>query len=394
MRTIIFTGSSGEGIALAAAATASATAHAGQRTLLASVGPSHTITTLVGASLCETPQPIAPNLDLWTLESAARINPLWETVRPRFSGVLGSLSGDEFPLIPGIDHALGLEYLHRLAKQQAYDVLIMDASDHDMLLRVLPMPDTLRWAIRLVLGLDREPGASTTSLERALLPATIMNLLPFEWLNQLQALRVLLEHVRDEMTETTRSTVRYVLRPDSASLAHAMLAIPAIHMNGLAVDSLIVGPLIPPDVTDTRLIESARHHADITAAAGRIWTVPHPNAADTIIRPVFSLPMGMPIGNVVALHQLSTLLYTDHDPAANYGATSPIEHQLGDQPCLSIRLPGVRRETLGLTISGDELIVRVGPYRRHILLPAALRGTANIRASREGERLVVRRRGS
>ena len=40
----------------------------------------------------------------------------------------------------------------------------------------------------------------------------------------------------------------------------------------------------------------------------------------------------------------------------------------------------------------DELIVRVGPYRRHILLPDSLRGTSAIRATREGEHLVVRRR--
>ena len=43
------------------------------------------------------------------------------------------------------------------------------------------------------------------------------------------------------------------------------------------------------------------------------------------------------------------------------------------------------------TLSGDELIIRIGAYRRHILLPEALRGGA-IKATREGEYLIVRRR--
>jgi hypothetical protein len=47
---------------------------------------------------------------------------------------------------------------------------------------------------------------------------------------------------------------------------------------------------------------------------------------------------------------------------------------------------------LGLTLSGDELIVRIGPYRRHILLPDGLRGTQSIRATREGDLLIIRRR--
>ena len=44
-----------------------------------------------------------------------------------------------------------------------------------------------------------------------------------------------------------------------------------------------------------------------------------------------------------------------------------------------------------LTLSGDELIIRIGGYRRHILLPEALRGGA-IKATREGEHLIVRQR--
>ncbi|NJN15645.1 MAG: hypothetical protein HC822_04800 [Oscillochloris sp.] len=54
-------------------------------------------------------------------------------------------------------------------------------------------------------------------------------------------------------------------------------------------------------------------------------------------------------------------------------------------------MPGLQREDLGLTISGDELIVRVGPYRRHVLLPESLRGIP-VRAARQGDALVIKPR--
>jgi arsenite-transporting ATPase len=59
---------------------------------------------------------------------------------------------------------------------------------------------------------------------------------------------------------------------------------------------------------------------------------------------------------------------------------------------VALDLPGLPREALGLTMSGDELIVRAGPYRRHLLLPEGLRGVSAIRAAKQGDTLVVRPR--
>ena len=70
----------------------------------------------------------------------------------------------------------------------------------------------------------------------------------------------------------------------------------------------------------------------------------------------------------------------------------PIAETWQDAPAVVIELPGLPKNALQLTLSGDELIIRIGSYRRHILLPEALRGGA-IKATREGEHLIVRRRG-
>lgn len=381
MRIIIFTGNGGSGVALAATATACAMAQSGRYTLLASIGPSHSLGTLLGVPLAETNQTIAPNLDIWGLHATSKLTTYWEQIRPRLSGSLAQLSGDELPTLPGMDQALGLAYLYQQSKCD-YDVMVVDAGPHDTLLRVLSMPDSFRWLVRLLFGLDREPGYSVVSMDRAILPANLIGLLPMEWLNQIQYGRSWFEHVRETVSDVSHTTVRYVLRPDAASLNQAQIAIPAFALHSLAVDALVVGPLLPADITDSRLTEFVSQQYEIAAAAERIWHN----------RPIFHMPEEMVAGSAAAFGDLGNTIYGDHRPDDTFGVKLPIEHGTDPAPYIAITLPGVRREMLGLTLSGDELIVRVGTYRRHILMPQTLRGITNIRASREGERLIVRRR--
>src|SRR5690606_30732250 len=59
---------------------------------------------------------------------------------------------------------------------------------------------------------------------------------------------------------------------------------------------------------------------------------------------------------------------------ARYGAREPMRvRRDGDAMALEIDLPFTDRDDLELGRTGDELLVRVGPYRRAVVLPDALR---------------------
>lgn len=379
MLIIICTGNAGLGIPFAAAATASVAATSGQHTLLLSVGPSHSISSVLQVPVAKTPQSIAPRLDVWALDTLGHLGAFWEQARARVpAGLNVSISEDELPLVPGLDLMLALEQVQRQSAAQ-YDLIVIDAGPHDILLRTLTIPDSFRWGMRLLFGLDRGPGRSTGSIGRALVPTA---LLPFEWYNNIQDSRVQLERMRDTILDPERTIARYVLRPDTVARDEALLALPALQLHGLAVDAIIAGPLWPTDVADTRFVAAVAQQQDVIAAAEQTWAP----------RPVLQLPMTAPVSSMADLAKLGEALYQDMQPAAPASTIVPIEYSDGSEPFVAISVPGLPREALGLTLSGDELIVRAGPYRRHILLPEALRNTSNIRASREGDRLIVRLR--
>ena len=105
-------------------------------------------------------------------------------------------------------------------------------------------------------------------------------------------------------------------------------------------------------------------------------------------RPLLEMPLAWPDRGRAALTTLGETLYGNTSPEQAFDSSAPIGLLPG--PALAIRLPGLPRGALRLTLSGDELILRVGPYRRHLLLPQQLRGITSIKATREGDRVIIR----
>ncbi len=367
---LIFTGSAGPATATAAAATALHAAGQGRKTLLFSLAPAASISTLLGSPIGAVPLAITPQLDALALDAPAALASAWEQGRARLPAPLSQIAGDELPLLPGLELLFGLMRLHELAAR--YQLVALDAGPHDLLLRALALPDGLRWIVRHLFGLDRGPGRSSASVARAALPTSFI---PSDALASIQDIRVRAEQLRG-LLHAPGAATQYVLRPDRQALEEARLAVPALQLHGLAVQALITGPSLPAGLDATPLAVLADQQAAIQAEAAATWPS----------RPLARLELYADAPGLAALSALGAQLDIGAPPTV-----VPIAATWQGAPAVAIELPGLPKNALQLTLSGDELIIRIGSYRRHILLPEALRGGA-IKATREGEHLIVRRR--
>jgi arsenite-transporting ATPase len=367
---LIFTGSIGPTSATAAAATAIHAADQGRKTLLFSLAPATSLSTLLGVALGTTPTTVAPRLDALALDAPTALASAWEQNRTRLPTPLSQIGGDELPLLPGLELLFGLILLHELAAR--YQLVALDAGPHDLLLRALALPDGLRWTVRHLFGLDRGPGRSSASVARAALPTSFI---PADALASIQDIRIQAERLRG-LLHVPDAAARYVLRPDRQALEEARLAIPALQLHGLAVQALITGPMLPNGLGETPLAALATQQATIQAEAAAIWPS----------RPLVHLDLHADEPGLAALSTLGAQIEIGAAPAF-----VPITETWQGTAAVAIDLPGLPKNALQLTLSGDELIIRIGSYRRHILLPEALRG-GPIKATREGEYLIVRRR--
>jgi anion-transporting ArsA/GET3 family ATPase len=375
MQTLIFTGPSGAN-ALAAAATAAAAAADGARVLLASTGPAHPVAALAGTVAVNEPLALSPNLDLWCLDPLADLATVWGTVRTTHAP---PIDGDELPLIPGTDLALAALRLRTLGAR--YDLVCVDVGPPEPLIRALSAPDTFRWILRIFLGLDRGPGRSSASVARAILPVALLPIIS-DWSTRIQDARVHLERLRDEMTRPEAVQVRYIFSPDRGGFDAARIAVPALQLCGLAVECLVAGPTLPTSLRGTAVDALLAEQQQIITAAGEIF---HGRA-------IYALEALPTPSGAAALAAIGTRLYGEDSPLPGPPLATPVILSGSPDPSVALNLPGLPRELLGLTLSGDELIVRVGPYRRHLLLPDGLRGTTAIKASRQDETLIIRPR--
>jgi anion-transporting ArsA/GET3 family ATPase len=361
MRLLIFSGHSQLQQSAAALATACHAARRGQRVLLASTGPGHVIGTLLGQSLGPRPLELEPNLAAMEISAIDEIGQRWDGVRQGLRGGLvgrlRELGPDELPSFPGIDAVSALLVAERARSAGRFDLLVVDGPQPDALTRSLTLPDALRWMVRLIFGIERGPGRSRSSQETAIVPAA---LIAPSMTAPLQDLRIVLEEQRAALDGASGTRVRLVVAPEELRLPPLRSDLAALGLYGLAVDEVVAPG--PPGSVD----EAAR--VEFSPAAGRS-------------RPVLRagpLPTTPADRDEWALR--GAALYHDGAVIAAAAPAAP------DGRELRLHIPFLDPKLLDIAVASEEVVVRIGPLRRHVLLPGVAEG-GRLRARVEGETL-------
>src|SRR5207247_6350917 len=91
------------------------------------------------------------------------------------------------------------------------------------------------------------------------------------------------------------------------------------------------------------------------------------------------------------LEQMGEEVYGDTDATDVLHVDEPIRiRKRGGSYVLSMRLPFTDRQELDVHRKGDELYIKVGSYKRNLILPQSLQRLTVQEASFEGDRLKVR----
>jgi arsenite/tail-anchored protein-transporting ATPase len=362
MRLLIFTGTAQLNRSAAALATACAAARAGQRVLIASMGPLHTLGALLNRQLGPRPLEIEPNLAAMEIAAIDEAGERWDNVRPGMrSGLaarLKDIGSEEIPSFPGLDAVGTILVADKAAQAGRFDLLVIDGPAPDGLIRALSLPDLLRWMLRLVFGLDRGLGRSRTSQEAAMIPAALIGPTAIA---PLQDLRVVLEQQRTRLEGASGTRVRLVLAGSELGLSSTRDALIGMGLYGLELDRLIV--------------DTAQGAAD--AAAQQAFSS-GPNRPALLVNALDSS-----VTSVEGWATRGEALYgtEGYAPAAG-GRTVSGEREI------KLHVPFIDPKALDVAMASEELVLRLGQFRRHLLLPALAAG-GKLRARVDGEILRV-----
>ena len=388
MRLILMTGKGGVGKTSMAAATGLRCAELGYKTLVLSTDPAHSLADSFDIELGHQPKKICDNLWGAELDVLQELEENWGTVKRYITEVLKArgvdgVQAEELAILPGMDEIFGLVRVFRHHKEGQYDVLIIDSAPTGTALRLLSIPEVAGWYMRRLYKPLENVALYLRPLVEPLfrplagfsLPDREMMDVPYEFYEHINELgKILIDH--------TITSVRLVTNPEKMVIKESLRAYAYLGLYNIAVDLVISNRIIPSEVHDPYF---------------RYWKENQKIYRQEIIDnfsplPVKEIPLyTREICGLDALEKLKELLYGDEDPAqVYYNQTTFKIRQTEGGFDLELYLPGILKNQIDLSKSGDELTVSIGNHRRNMVLPQVLATLQTKGAEMDNDRLIIR----
>ncbi len=388
MRVILMTGKGGVGKTSVAAATGLRCAELGHKTLVLSTDPAHSLADSFDMELEHAPKQVRPNLWGAELDALMELEGNWGAVKRYITQVLQArglegVEAEELAILPGMDEIFSLVRMKRHYDEGEFDVLIIDSAPTGTALRLLSLPEVAGWYMRRFYKPLQAMSVALRPLVEPLfrpiagfsLPNQEVMDAPYEFYQQIEELEKVL-------VDNTKTTVRLVTNPEKMVIKESLRAHAYLSLYNVATDLVIANRIIPDTVSDPFFQKWKENQQQYRHEIHENF---HPLPVKEA--PLFTEEMcGME-----ALDRLKEILFKDEDPSQVYYAETTLRVvQEDDNYSLEVYLPGIPKDRVELSKTGDELNIRIGNHRRNLVLPQALAALQPSGAKMEDDFLKIR----
>jgi arsenite/tail-anchored protein-transporting ATPase len=387
LRTILYTGKGGVGKTSVAAATALEAARMGKRVLVMSTDPAHSLSDAFDAEVGPEPKEMSSGVWAQEMDHTSIIEDNWAEIQTYMSTVFewqgaNTLAAEELALLPGMDELFGLLMVRQHHREKNYDALIVDAAPTGETLKLLSLPDQMSWYVEKIFPIQRRAAKLVRPFA-----SRVGSLPPFPQDSVFAAGQRFYEAiagVEEILTDRQNASVRLVVNAEKMVVAEARRAYTYLNLYDYGVDAVVVNRLLPEEISDPyfdRWREAQKRHLETIESSFSPIPILSARLFD---REMYGLE---------ALGALAHDVFDGVDPLGLLfqGATHEISKN-GEGYDVVFNLPLAEKSEVDLTKRGAELFVRVGTYRRNILLPDSIARLHAAGASVDGGRLTVRLR--
>jgi len=365
-RILLFTGKGGVGKTTCAAATALRAARDGQRTLIISTDPAHSLSDAFDIPLGPEPADVCANLRAQEVDLYYSMKKYWGNIRDlmllmfKWQGI-DEVAAEELAALPGMGEASAMLWLDMYFREDTYDLIVLDSAPTGETLTFLTLPQATEWWLTRAFPFQKFAFHTFGAAIRKTTGIPVD-----KGYDELRDLFDRLKVVHEVLSNPAVTSVRLVMNPEKMVIREARRAFTYLQLYGYGVDAVIVNRIFP-DTGDERigwdkyLNAQRRYLEEIAHSFDPLPRLLIPHQKEEV--------MGIPL-----LSAVGDIMYGEGDPT----------RVLFDEPTLRVTSDG-EAYILSLRITlpdantsvdvhrfGDELVVQLGNQRRHYQLPSFL----------------------
>jgi arsenite-transporting ATPase len=392
MRIILYTGKGGVGKTSMSAATAVRCADLGYRTVVLSTDPAHSLGDSFDCRIGSELTPLGNNLWGQEIDLLHQMDKYWGRVQDYLNVLfswrgMDSLVAEETSVLPGMEELSSLMQITHLADSGDYDVIVIDAAPTGSTLQLLSFPEMARWYIEKVFPFQRK----TIQLARPFMKrfGGDMPLPEDDVFDSIEELVDILERTSELLSDSAVSSMRLVLNPEKMVVKEAQRAYTYLNLYGYAVDAVVCNRVFPQHLADEYFKQWKQSQQDNLQFVEEAFQP----------LPIFKIPFfEQELVGEAMLKRTANEVFgeemvrgADGDPTRTFynGQPQQIYTQNGHY-VLSIPLPMAERDQVNLHRSVvDELIIRIGNWKRNVALPTGLARLEITGAKYEEDRLNI-----
>ncbi|MBW1806068.1 MAG: ArsA family ATPase, partial [Deltaproteobacteria bacterium] len=335
-------GKGGVGKTCVAAATGIKTAEMGHRTVIMSLDVAHSLSDIfdLDKELLDhnrgRPIEVSSNLWIQEMDIQEEIEKNWGDIHKYISSLLNTTGLDEvlaeeLSILPGMEEVSLLLYINGYVQAEMFDVIILDCAPTGESLRFISIPKTLEWYINKLFKIEKTIARYVGPIARKVYDVPIPG----------------------DLRETQRAFMYFCL----------------YKMN---IDGIIMNRVLPGDIKDQYFKEWVENQKMYMKDAEEYFSP----------IPIFyvNLFKGEILGYSL-LKDLADQIYGEMNPMDRFFEGEPYSLIKEDgEYQLIIRLPFIIRDDVELNKISDELIIRIGSFKRHIMLPRQVAAAKSVKA--------------
>lgn len=367
MRVLLYTGKGGVGkTSLALASALGAAAH-GHRVFVLSTDAAHSVGDALGRRVGPHPVEIAERVTAQEVATLAELDRSWTAIEQFFRDLLaaddGLLAAEELLVFPGMDELVSLRAIKQVEETGQFDVCVVDCAPTGSTLRLLRLPDVLRFFMENFFDVKRRAARMVRPIaERVGAGRFVASDEVFAAFDRLYGE---IEDVRQILLDVDRTSARLVVNPARVVVAETRRSFAYLSLYGVATDAVLINRVLPERAAAGYFARWAERERGELAVIDQSFPVPRFRA------PLYPTE---PIG-VDALREMARGTFGERDPAELFTRSRPIRlARRGDRTVLEIEVPSAVPGEVDVAARGSEVVVRLRDFQRRIALPDSLAG--------------------